>query len=203
MSNVERIQKFLDDAVLLSGKGTDRVELNSQPKVISSNKITSEVNKLKTWLQKHQYESVPDGSKSKLFQTLEIYYSVAICSDKSITEELKNVVGALLNDYLQLPEGKLLGAKDKRKVLNWSMSLGSENLVNPPIAKNSVREYFVLSYDRGFTLLNPQDDEEWIENVGAINRDLETEIIEKLESQENLRVVYDTTSKIIIGIKGD
>ncbi len=51
MSNLERIQKFSDDQ-------TKILVSSSKP-----NKINAEIEKLRTWLIKHQDEAITDGSK--------------------------------------------------------------------------------------------------------------------------------------------
>jgi len=62
--SVARIDKYFDDqvGVISSGKLP---------------KITSEIHALRTWLVKHQDESVPDGAKNKILSILEKYHRCA------------------------------------------------------------------------------------------------------------------------------
>ncbi len=70
MSAADRVQKFFEDAEkLVSTAASNTTNSNSHHK-----KMISEITKLRTWLQKHQDETISDGSKGKLFQLIQIYY---------------------------------------------------------------------------------------------------------------------------------
>ena len=77
-------------------------------------KITTEIAKLRTWLVKHQDEAVPDGSKGKIIAVLEKYNRAA-----GYMAEIRGAVSCLFQDYLALPEGKLLTSKGKDRVKAW------------------------------------------------------------------------------------
>jgi hypothetical protein len=98
----ERITKFCDDQTKIMVPGTKPA------------KITSEIAKLRTWLVKHQDEAVPDGSKGKIMSVLEKYNRAA-----GYMAELRAPVSCLFQDYLALPEGKLLTSKNKDRVKAW------------------------------------------------------------------------------------
>lgn len=101
----ERINMFHEDCQkLTTGEG------------INHKRIASEIQKLKRWMQKHQDESVPDSAKSKLLVVINKYKSMAS------NPELTDVVYSLVEDYLKLPEGKLLSSKDKQGCLRWLQS---------------------------------------------------------------------------------
>lgn len=102
MSAIERIQKFHDDQIKIMVPGT------------KPTKITSEISKLKTWLVKHQDEAVPDGSKGKILTCLEKYNRAA-----GYIFDIRSATESLFQDYLALPEGKLLTSKNKDKVKTW------------------------------------------------------------------------------------
>jgi hypothetical protein len=110
MSAAERIDKFFEDASRFTASK-------------NAAKITSEAKKLAVWLQKHQSESIPEGSKAKLMSTVEVYYRYG-----KMVPELADAARNLIDDLLKLPEGKLVSAKGKNKALRW---LGSSSAVGP------------------------------------------------------------------------
>lgn len=83
MSTVERIDKYLEDSEKLICSSNDR-------------KVASELTKLRTWLQKHQYEVVPDGSKNKLLQILTIYYKYY----QQLSGERRDALGEKIVDII-------------------------------------------------------------------------------------------------------
>lgn len=134
------------------------------------NKIIAEINKLTTWLQKHQNEMLPDSSKSKLFQCIEIYY-------RKIHPSAVDAVVDMLNCFLQLPEGRLVTAKDKKKALQWVQSLSNLNQKHESGFNEVIKEKLSLwlvqevedSNDKqgkqSVTLLSYNDDELWKEDI--------------------------------------
>lgn len=100
---MKRIDKFVEDQ-------TKVLTLASSCSKIG--KINSEIGKLRTWLVKHQDDTIPDGGKAKLLAILEKYNRAM-----GYFSELTNSVVSLFEDYLQLPEGKLVSSKDKSKVI--------------------------------------------------------------------------------------
>ena len=127
----ERVTKYYDD-------GKSLISLNNVPKIVN------EINKLKTWVVKHQNETINDGSKTKLLSIVELYYRFCITSiDKRLILE---PTSALLSDYLQLPEGKLLSAKDKKKVLNWLQELSVMNPDNTTNINNSTSNISITKW---------------------------------------------------------
>jgi hypothetical protein len=155
MSNADRIQKFFDDQTSMMVSG------------IKSSKINSEIAKLRVWLVKHQEEVVPDSSKAKLIAILEKYNRAA-----GYMADIRETVLALFSDYLQLPEGKLLGSKDKNRVLIWSQNLCDSGEAqetvsadNPSISLPSC--WFIENHDskkRTITLLSTENCELWKED---------------------------------------
>lgn len=104
----ERIEKYRSDSVKLQDA--------------SIQKLKSELISLNKWVVKHQYEALADGDKSKLIAVLQFYYKLSV--DRSDEHnQLKNAVHSLLDDFLKLPEGKLVSAKGKQGVLRWLQSL--------------------------------------------------------------------------------
>jgi len=135
-------------------------------------KIVPELKKLATYLLKHQNETVPDGTKGKLLQAIEGYYRyLLLCEANPVAQES---VVALLGTYLQLPEGKLLSATIKKKVLVWYQDLSAAIDEAPtsnaaPLASNTT--WLVQSIDdKGvLTLLSATDDQLWKEDYKATN----------------------------------
>jgi hypothetical protein len=197
MSAAERVNKFHEDCnSLISG------QLNSS----LPTKITAEVSKLKTWIQKHQYETLPDGHKTKLSQTLELYYTfvsrnIELFKSNSPGQKLIDAVSELLSDYLQLPEGKLVNAKDKKKILNWSTSIN--NIINPSPSNatslsEGVKSWVVVSVENGMaTLVNANDDEDWREDVSVTDINLYEMMRSELDKGGNVVVAIDEQSNIV------
>ena len=106
MSAVDRIQKFHDDQIKIMVPST------KPPKILS------EVGSFRSWLAKHQDEAVPNGSKAKIMVVLEKYNRAAghMCN-------IRPAVISLYQDYLALPEGKLVNSKNKARVLTWLANL--------------------------------------------------------------------------------
>lgn len=108
----DRIEKYRADSVKLQDA--------------SAQKIKSELSSLNKWIVKHQYEAVADGDKGKLLSILQHYYKIATERD---TDDLKEIVFKVLDDFLKLPEGKLVSAKGKQGALRWLQTL--ERILNP------------------------------------------------------------------------
>jgi hypothetical protein len=170
-------------------------------------KITAEVSKLKTWIQKHQYETLPDGHKTRLSQTLELYYTfvsrnLELLISNSPGQKLIGAVSDLLSDYLQLPEGKLLNAKDKKKILNWSTSLNNSvdpSTSNSTIRSEGVKPWVVVSVENGVaTLVNANDEEDWRENVSVTDSNLYDTMRSEIDNGGNLVVAIDEKSNTVV-----
>jgi hypothetical protein len=158
MSASERIQRFADDQAKLLVSGS------------KSAKIKVEIDKLRTWMQKHQNETVPDAAKGKLFQVLEKYNRAA-----SYFIDIRDSVLNLFGDYLQMPEGKLVSARDKSKILIWQQALlaAEDNPTDSSLQQNKRTSFWsVESIDKRkktITLLNQEDAELWKEDVQRIH----------------------------------
>lgn len=122
MAAAERISKFHDDAI-------ETLQQSKRTGVIQ--KIEGEISRLRTWIQKHQSESVPDTAKQQLLSTVELFHNFAndrtqsLQSEKSVTS-VGNLVGDLVSDLLKIPEGKLITSKGKRRAMKW-VSSGEQN----------------------------------------------------------------------------
>lgn len=184
MAAAERVSKFFDDATKLLTASTKQ-----------ANKVGAEMNKLSTWLQKHQNETLPEGPKGKLMQTVEMYYRQ--CNVGEWREALLDALSNLLSTYLQMPEGKLLSAKDKKKVLNWLQSLSGDpsNTSPDPLVEesSSISTWSVESVEKGqrVTLLNTANAELWKENFKVVDKAMYAEITKLLEGGEVEVVLVD------------
>ena len=101
-----RAEKYYEDAVHICKSGVE-------PKMLS------EIRKLRTWLQKHQSETLTDGAKQKLLAATECYYLYCVKREERFEGEVGGLVTELVEDLLKLPEGKLISAKSKTKALKW------------------------------------------------------------------------------------
>jgi hypothetical protein len=119
MSNSERVERFSEDSIKILTQNPFKVQ-----------KLTTEISKLKKWLQKHQDESLPSGHKDKLLQCIQSYHvftlKLAETETKKngviseLTVEVAGRVLELVQDLCMLPEGKLVAGKSsKSKALKW------------------------------------------------------------------------------------
>lgn len=137
-------------------------------------------------MQKHQNEVISDNIKGKLFTVVEMYYryslSVSVVNNdqhdnKIDVQKITDITSALLSTYLQLPEGKLLNSKDKRKVLTWLQSYNN-NIDHTDIngvvtgSSRSVRNVWSVEEihdDHTVTLLHKDNNELWKEDYVITN----------------------------------
>lgn len=166
-------------------------------------KIVPELKKLATYLLKHQNETVPDGTKGKLLQTIEGYYRyLLLCGSNAAAQE---AVVALLGTYLQLPEGKLLSATIKKKVLVWYQDLSAAMDDEVPAASTSPSAtnstWLVQSIDGkgALTMLSAADDQIWKEDYKAANgKNFHAQISSLLdEGAEVVLELNDATNSIV------
>ncbi len=204
MAAAERVSKFYDDATLLTSAPTNLTNN-------TTNKLISEIMKLKSWLQKHQNEVLQDSIKTKLLQCIEMYYRKVFHRHESLVDPVTDLLGC----YLQLPEGKLLSSKDKRKVLQWINSLsslgsgdslpkGSSSNSSPARVVSSTWIVQSVDYNNNknistLTLLNAENDELWKEDV-AVEVDLVDKIAELMDTCDNIIVEVDNSTDRVIGI---
>lgn len=157
---------------------TERIEAyfeNSKQLILAKNwqKVLPELRKLASYLLKHQNETVPDGAKGKLLQTIEGYYRFYLQSEANSAAQAQDAVVALLGTYLQLPEGKLLSATIKKKVLVWYQGLSatpqeiSQSAVH--ISTNSTWLIQTIDEKGTLTLLSASDDQLWKEDFTPSN----------------------------------
>lgn len=195
MAAAERVNKFYEDALKFFPPPPATRPVNN------CNKVIAEINKLKIWLQKHQNEVLPDSLKAKLFQCMEIYYRQQV---QSI--ELRDSVTDMLSCYLQLPEGRLLVAKDKRKVLQWLRSLSIVTEIEHAGEQNSSSSTWVVqeiedTSKQLVTLLNCNDEEAWRENVAVQDEKLFKSIVHLInEGSSNVVVEMDDKTNEVIRV---
>ena len=130
-------------------------------------KISSEIDKLRTWLVKHQDETIPDGSKAKIVMILEKYNRLAAHATK-----LRSSVVNLFSDYLQLPEGKLVSSKDKARVLTWLNNIDSSSEIIQSQASENLTKWTVEVLNmkmQTISLLNENDVELWKEDFRLVD----------------------------------
>lgn len=161
----DRVMKFYEDAERLCKASTGGGSSSTDAKVVA------EVNKLKTWLMKHQNEVMTDAMKAKLLQTVSLYHRLASASSHA-ESGFTNAITALLSDYLMMPEGKLVSSKDKKKVMNWLESSGSnastafcDTEKESEDAPSLWTIQDVNEEQRTVTLLNIDNEDKWLEDV--------------------------------------
>lgn len=193
MSAAERVGRYYDDAKVLISSG-------------SLSKIMAEVKKLTVYLQKHQTESIPEGAKTKLYGAIETYYRHAKYDLKN--EPLIECVSSLLGSYLQLPEGKLVSATNKKKVLQWiqELCIPSDCLASGPScgphAMLSSWSLESLNDDGTITLLSTADSEVWKEDYRPANLTEHMEAILRWQSEgTSLYIDLDERSNTIFGLR--
>lgn len=188
----DRISKFFDDAKALLSKDRE----------ISESKINSEIKRMRTWLQKHQNEVVPDGSKTKLFGVIDLFYRFSCVIDKN--SSLFEGISDLLSDYLQIPEGKLLSSKDKKKVLNWVETMKVSDSDQGKAAKNrKLSCWYVEEILKGslLTLLSVENEELWLENFEVKDKNIYDEIKNMMDIGNPVIVEIQEGTNCVVSIK--
>jgi len=200
MAAAERVNKFYDDSLII---------INQCQTKSNNTKLYAEIIKLKTWLQKHQNEILPDGHKGKLLQTLEVYNKYCTSSSSIFEKEkVADSVLDLLSDYLQLPEGRLVSASYKKKVLNWrEILLGGMN-DSSSVGKSSgtrVTRWTVEGVDSSaqtVSLLNLANQELWKEDHHIPDKakfqSIETMHNQANEEGKNVMVEVDEGNQTIV-----
>ena len=193
MAAVDRIQKFLDDQLLVLTSGSKPV------------KVIAEIDKFRAWLVKHQNEVVPDASKGKIMTILEKYNRA-----QGNFADYRDAVVKIFSDFLQLPEGKLTNSKNKSKVLIWLQNLtdgnaGDESAQMEGTLSNSLTEWTIEGIDpehSTVTLLSTTNSDEWKEDVPVRDPDLLARIQELLDQNNSSVIVFLGESEDqIVGIK--
>ncbi len=222
-STSDRIQKFLDDAKILLVKSSESststsiasqslqsVEFVNLDALSGSllSKTLAEIKRLRIWMQKHQSESVPDGAKAKLLAAVELYNRFFIVQSgrikttsaageytklSAVRDQLYEGVHSLISDYLQMPEGKLLSGRDKKKALAWieglvrlSVGAASSSSSSSSSSRDSGMTWILqgINDDGTIVLLSSSDCELWKEGVRILDKSL-------LESLRALQVEAD------------
>lgn len=167
-------------------------------------KICNEIKKLTNWLQKHQNESVPDNIKVKLMSIVDSYYRFGLSNNNS-NLELKETILNLFSTYLQLPEGKLVSSKDKKKVLNWISEYNTTIDDNSYNIKQNNKMISIWSIEeiidnKLITILNKDNNEMWKENYQPINIEMYKKQIQEILDQSGF-ICYielnETTNEIL------
>ena len=189
MSNADRIQKFFDDQTHV---------LTAKDSSSKTSKISSEVSSLRKWVVGHQDVAVPDGSKSKLVSIMERYNRAA-----GYYAPIRSVVQSLFEDFLQLPEGKLVNSKGKAQVLSWLQSFVDHDEATPaPSEAKSHSTWTVEAVNaaRGcVTLLNSDDAELWKEDWAVSAEHLDS-IRSLYDLGNTVTVIIDDSSDSILQI---
>lgn len=188
----ERIGKYLEDS-------KDLLSSSNQPKIVA------EVKKLASYLLKHQNETVTDGAKTKLLSTVESYYRY--CGLPSISESTREGVSNLLGTYLQLPEGKLVSANNKKKALTWLQELncvedkGTQNVSSAALPQCTTWIVTGVTESGELTLLSESNSELWREeytpsNIASFKDDLRR----LLDESDSVVVKINESSNTIIEV---
>lgn len=188
--SADRIVKFEQDAQKL---------LQQRP--MNAAKISAEIKRLRTWLHKHQDDAVPGSAQNKLWTSVRSYNAVKDDDDNKIADAARG----LLDDYLQIPEGKLCTSKTKQTALKLLQSLDGGGGVAPAeAAAQSTDEVWIVS-EAGedeaslcFTLMS-EDGADILENVKAETADLAKSIAAAFQTQDEVlvRVRRGTDSSIV------
>jgi hypothetical protein len=176
MTSAERIDKYFADISALSSTRNDK-------------KLSTEIDKLRSWMQKHQNESVPEASRSKLVQIIDLCHRYI--GDSEVIESTQ----ALISDYLALPEGKLASSKAKKKMLGWIEGASDTNEQSEEL---SFRKNYIVSEvnsDGSFNLID--DNGESLDNIACASSALKYSIIERFHDDDCVEVVAVNGSVIV------
>jgi hypothetical protein len=184
----ERIEKFQTDCEYL-------LRIKNIPKIVV------EIRKLCTWIQKHQNGIVPDSHKQILLSIIESYVQLLLKEQNNL---LIDIIINLVDDYLKLPEGKLVNSKGKKKALKWLEILAgiqnnsdTENLnVQSPI------RYLVIDMDqesKKLTVVNEKDQDIILDNI-SLQIEVFNEIYQQFENQQDVYVELSEGQSMVIKI---
>lgn len=186
MSSSDRVQKFFDDQakVLVS---------SSKP-----GKISAEIDKLRTWLIKHQDEVLPDSAKTKLLSVMEKYNRA-----QAYFTDVRGAVQSLFEAYLQMPEGKLVSSSNKNKVLTWLQNMASsddaDSADNHSSSRSVTSSWTVESIDEAkgtASLVSTANPDEWREDF-PVGKDILQEWAVHFGGEESIVVELDEASNQI------
>eukprot|EP00798_Chlamydomonas_sp_ICE-L_P009087 gene9087-16210_t len=172
--SAERVQKFEEDAKALISSST-----------LKETKVLSEVKRLRTWLTKHQDDAIPAGDQGKLWNCVRSYRSVP-----NQSEALDSATLSLLEDYLKMPEGKLVNGKSKQTALKMyeSSAGGAGSAAGGTSASSAVKERKFLVSDveeaggaEVATVVSAKGDDV-LEGVPMVSAELAAAIKAKLDS---------------------
>ena len=145
---VDRVDKFLLDSDGIIGKfatpaaANKSAVLNGKVDPKKAKTLSTECERICTWLQKHQDENLPDGHKDKVVQIIQKYrglYKLCAASPMLCPPEglaaVREKVASIMEVYLMLPEGKLTTGKQKKNVLKWLGETQQDATGLPPTSK--------------------------------------------------------------------
>lgn len=181
----ERIDLFHEDCLKLStGEG------------LNLKRISSEIMKLRKWLQKHQNETLPENSKGKLMSVLQVYYKLR---ERLMEVDYINILEGLIDDYLKLPEGKLTTSKSKHICLNWLDELKrietNEEMKESGIVivdREQIKRYIVadINDDHTLVLMSPDpNSDEMMENA-RIKEEITEELLTHIRNTDSNCTIY-------------
>ena len=205
MSANDRVDLFLDTQTTLTNS------------INNIKKVTTEINKLCQWIQKHQNELLTDTCKGKLLFIIEKYYlynknSNSNNNDDDSKRKLVEVIEKLLSDFLALPEGKLCSSKGKQKVMNWQCSMmettssssSSNSNRGNSNSSNNIERWIICDVNGNLISLmkSQSESDELIEDVCVTNIDILTKInsIYDGDSDQFAQIDYDRINNIILRI---
>ena len=128
---MERIDKFYEDISRWCSKNAS-----------NDGKCIDEMKKLARFLYKHQTELIPDSSKQKLLCCVELLYRYTPRAVEQI-EQMNDQKRSLCEDFCKMPEGKLVAAKSKKKVMLWI-----DNLVTTELSVFTSTSSTTLEHDK-------------------------------------------------------
>jgi hypothetical protein len=104
-------------------------------KEVKEARVVPELNRLKTWMQKHQDDVLTASEQQKLSTLIRTYYGFAC--DRNSIDLMDRTIG-LLDDYLKYPEGKLVSGKLKQQILKIHQAAQGSTNVKPSGAESTV-----------------------------------------------------------------
>lgn len=117
MATAERVDKWHVDAEALVTTG-------------KQSGLAKECDRLSAWLQKHQGEIVPQAQQVKLMQLADLHF-------KHGANKYDGNLGNLLSTLLSMPEGKLVSAKSKAKLLKMLDGISDKKKTGPVFGEST------------------------------------------------------------------
>mmetsp|Transcript_105582 Transcript_105582/g.265898 ORF Transcript_105582/g.265898 Transcript_105582/m.265898 type:complete len:199 (-) Transcript_105582:57-653(-) len=190
----ERVEKFHADASAL---------VSSKP--LKAEKVKAEITRFRTWLQKHQDESLPAGAQGKLVDVVQMYYKIVAAGGLD-GDMLHDSVLGVAEDLMKLPEGKLVTIKAKKTALKWcdALSAGGDKTSGEAPVEVAVSVMLVVDISieakKAKVTLMDESNPETMEELEISDRGLASSVRACFDEGQEVRLEVDISAKKVLGL---